>query len=186
VTRDKGLGVPQSWIDTIQLDSDFVMFQSPLIVQVKPSELDGSMEISWSNAKVASVNVTYTVTASPGGKTCTSTTSSCVVKGLDPWQKYSFVVSAAGVTSSAPTEAIQPFRVVKVGTSTSLKKLLTPANQSALKWSVSGGCKIAKNTTLIAPKKAASCLLSVKTAKVGKTAATIRSVRIQVVKALPK
>ncbi|MEI8159828.1 MAG: hypothetical protein WCG65_02045 [Actinomycetes bacterium] len=186
VTRDKGLGVPQSWIDTIQLDSDFVMFQSPLIVQVKPSELDGSMEISWSNAKVASVNVTYTVTASPGGKTCTSTTSSCVVKGLDPWQKYSFVVSAAGVTSSAPTEAIQPFRVVKVGTSTSLKKLLTPANQSALKWSVSGGCKIAKNTTLIAPKKAGSCLLSVKTAKVGKTAATIRSVRIQVVKALPK
>ena len=186
VTRDKGLGVPQSWIDTIQLDSDFVTLQSPLIVQVKPSELDGSMEISWSNAKVASVNVTYTVTASPGGKTCTSTTSSCVVKGLDPWQKYSFVVSAAGVTSSAPSEAIQPFRVVKVGTSTSLKKLLTPANQSALKWSVSGGCKIAKNTTLIAPKKAGSCLLSVKTAKVGKTAATIRSVRIQVVKALPK
>ena len=186
VTRDKGMGVPQSWIDTIQLDSDFVIFQSPLIVQVKPSEFDGSMEISWSNAKVASVNVTYTVTASPGGKTCTSTTSSCVVKGLDPWQKYSFVVSAAGVTSSAPTEAIQPFRVVKVGTSTSLKKLLTPANQSALKWSVSGGCKIAKNTTLIAPKKAGSCLLSVKTAKVGKTAATIRSVRIQVVKALPK
>lgn len=147
---------------------------------------DGSVEVSWiSNA--VTTNATFTVTASPGGKTCTSTTTSCVVKGLDAWQKYTFTVSQAGeaLQSGASVET-QPVRMVKVGSSVAVKKLLTPGSKGAAKYAVSGGCKLSKSTTLVAPKKAGTCLLSVKTAKVGKTAATTRSVRIQVVKALPK
>jgi hypothetical protein len=147
---------------------------------------DGSVEVSWiSNA--VTTNATFTVTASPGGKTCTSTTTSCVVKGLDAWQKYTFTVSQAGeaLQSGASVET-QPVRMVKVGSSVAVRKLLTPGSKGAAKYAVSGGCKLSKSTTLVAPKKAGTCLLSVKTAKVGKTAATTRSVRIQVVKALPK
>ena len=147
---------------------------------------DGSIEVSWiSNA--VTTNATFTVTASPGGKTCTSTTTSCVVKGLNAWQKYTFTVSQAGeaVQSSASVET-QPVRMVKVGSRVAVKKLLTPGSKGAAKYAVSGGCKLSKSTTLIAPKKAGKCLLSVKTAKVGKTAAVTRSVRIQIVTALPK
>ena len=147
---------------------------------------DGSVEVSWiSNA--VTTNATFTVTASPGGKTCTSTTTSCVVKGLDAWQKYTFTVAQAGeaLQSGASVET-QPVRMVKVGSSVAVKKLLAPGSKGAAKYAVSGGCKLSKSTTLVAPKKAGTCLLSVKTAKVGKTAATMRSVRIQIVTALPK
>ena len=147
---------------------------------------DGNIEVSWiSNA--VTTNASFTVTASPGGKTCASTTTSCVVKGLDAWQKYTFTVAQAGeaLQSGASVET-QPVRMVKVGSSVAVRKLLTPGSKGAAKYAVSGGCKLSKSTTLVAPKKAGTCLLSVKTAKVGKTAATTRSVRIQVVKALPK
>ena len=162
--------------------------QQPASVLISATKAigDGSVEVSWiSNA--VTTNATFTVTASPGGKTCTSTTTSCVVKGLDAWQKYTFTVSQAGeaLQSGASVET-QPVRMVKVGSSVAVKKLLTPGSKGAAKYAVSGGCKLSKSTTLVAPKKAGTCLLSVKTAKVGKTAATTRSVRIQVVKALPK
>lgn len=147
---------------------------------------DGNIEVSWiSNA--VTTNATFTVTASPGGKTCTSTTTSCVVKGLDAWQKYTFSVSLVGeALQSGASAETQPVRMVKVGALVAVKKLLTPGSKGAAKYAVSGGCKLSKSTTLIAPKKAGTCLLSVKSAKVGKTAATTRSVRIQVVATLPK
>jgi hypothetical protein len=147
---------------------------------------DGNIEVSWIS-KGVTTNATFTVTASPGGKTCVSTTNSCVVKGLNAWEKYTFTVAQSGETvqSSASGET-QPVRMVKVGSRVSVKKLLTPGSKGAAKYAVSGGCKLSKSTTLIAPKKAGKCLLSVKTAKVGKTAATTRSIRIQVVTTLPK
>ena len=147
---------------------------------------DGSVEVSWiSNAVTTTAN--FTVTASPGGKTCTSTTTSCLVKGLDAWQKYTFTVAQAGeALQSGASAETQPVRMVKVGSSVAVKKLLAPGSKGAAKYAVSGGCKLSKSTTLVAPKKAGTCLLTVKTAKVGKTAASARSVRIQVVAALPK
>ena len=147
---------------------------------------DSSIEVSWISNSVTT-NATFTVTASPGGRTCTSTTTSCVVKGLDAWQKYTFTVAQAGeaLQSGASVET-QPVRMVKVGSSVAVKKLLAPGSKGSAKYAVSGGCKLSKSTTLVAPKKAGTCLLTVKTAKVGKTAATARSVRIQVVAALPK
>jgi hypothetical protein len=162
--------------------------QQPASVLISATKAigDGSVEVSWiSNA--VTTNATFTVTASPGGKTCTSTTTSCVVKGLDAWQKYTFTVAQAGeaLQSGASVET-QPVRMVKVGSSVAVKKLLAPGSKGAAKYAVSGGCKLSKSTTLVAPKKAGTCLLTVKTAKVGKTAATARSVRIQVVAALPK
>lgn len=162
--------------------------QQPASVLISATKAigDGNIEVSWiSNA--VTTNATYTATASPGGKTCTSATTSCVVKGLDAWQKYTFTVSLAGeaVQSSASVET-QPVRMVKVGTLVAVKKLLTPGSKGATKYAVSGGCKLSKSTTLIALKKAGTCLLSVKTGKVGKTAATTRSVRIQVETTLPK
>jgi hypothetical protein len=162
--------------------------QQPASVLISATKAigDGSVEVSWiSNA--VTTNATFTVTASPGGKTCTSTTTSCVVKGLDAWQKYTFTVTQAGeaLQSGASVET-QPVRMVKVGSSVAVKKLLAPGSKGAAKYAVSGGCKLSKSTTLVAPKKAGTCLLTVKTAKVGKTAATARSVRIQVVAALPK
>ncbi|MCX6530532.1 MAG: hypothetical protein NTZ76_10595, partial [Actinobacteria bacterium] len=162
--------------------------QQPASVLISETKAigDGSVEVSWISNSVTTT-ATFTVTASPGGKTCTSTTTSCVVKGLDAWQKYTFTVAQAGeaLQSGASVET-QPVRMVKVGSSVAVKKLLAPGSKGSAKYAVSGGCKLSKSTTLVAPKKAGTCLLTVKTAKVGKTAATARSVRIQVVAALPK
>ena len=58
--------------------------------------------VSW----VASVSnggsevITYTVTSNPGGLTCTTTSTSCLVTGLTNYLKYSFTVTA---TNSAGT-----------------------------------------------------------------------------------
>jgi hypothetical protein len=46
----------------------------------------------------------YRVTASPGGQTCTTSTTSCIVLGLTNGTTYSFTVTAtnkAGLTSRA-------------------------------------------------------------------------------------
>lgn len=79
---------------------------SPTNVHVVPG--DGSATVSWT-APGALGNGTfteYTVTAAPGGHTCTTTGTSCTVTGLSGGTRYTFtVVTSTTVADSDPSAA---------------------------------------------------------------------------------
>ncbi|MFO1537944.1 MAG: leucine-rich repeat protein, partial [Actinomycetota bacterium] len=75
----------------------------PTAVRATPG--DRSAAVRWA-APVAGVTVTYTVTAAPGGKTCTTTKTTCVVRGLANRTAYTFTVTAgSGFATSAASTA---------------------------------------------------------------------------------
>lgn len=75
--------------------------------------------------------------------------------------------------------AVVTTKSVKRGKSVSLTSLLKPIGTGKQTWSSSGGCTI-KGKTLVAPKKAARCKVTLKQAKSGKTKATSRSITVKV------
>ncbi|MEI8323221.1 MAG: hypothetical protein WCG49_08945, partial [Actinomycetes bacterium] len=160
---------------------------TPISITAVATAGDGKVKVTWADAMKYATPPTYTVTATPGGKSCTSTTTTCDIAGLDAWQSYTFAVSTSGkvAATSAPSAEVKPVRVAKVGSKTSLRKLLTPAGKTTVKWATTGGCKIS-GTSFVAANKPGICLLTAKTAKVGKAASTVRFVRVQVVAATKK
>jgi hypothetical protein len=56
----------------------------------------------------------YTATARPGGATCTTTSTGCVIRGLRNTVAYTITVTASNAagtgSASAPTAAVRPFR----------------------------------------------------------------------------
>jgi hypothetical protein len=160
---------------------------TPISITAVATAGDGKVKVTWVDAMEYATPPTYIVTATPGGKSCTSTTTTCDIAGLDAWQSYTFTVSTSGkvAATSASSAEVKPVRVAKVGSKTSLRKLLIPAGKTTVKWATTGGCKIS-GTSFVAANKPGTCLLTAKTAKVGKTASTVRFVRVQIVAATKK
>ena len=160
---------------------------TPISITAVATSGDGKVKVTWADAMKYATPPTYTVTATPGGKSCTSTITTCDIAGLDAWQSYTFTVSTSGkvAATSASSAEVKPVRVAKVGSKTSLRKLLIPAGKTTVKWATTGGCKIS-GTSFVAANKPGTCLLTAKTAKVGKTASTVRFVRVQIVAATKK
>ncbi|MER7278454.1 fibronectin type III domain-containing protein [Dactylosporangium sp. NPDC000244] len=72
----------------------------------------GAATVSWSApANVRAGVSAYTVTAAPGGATCTATTTSCSVPGLSSGTAYTFTVVATGPGGSSPASAPSPSTV---------------------------------------------------------------------------
>lgn len=84
------------------------MLQAPCAApqNVKATAGDGKATISWDAVPGGSVT-SYTVTASPGGKSCTATApaTSCVIEGLTNGTTYTFKVVAVNAAGSGPESA---------------------------------------------------------------------------------
>ncbi len=63
---------------------------------------DGSAQVSWSAPSTGAPATSYTVTASPGGATCSSGVSSCTLTGLTNGSPYTFTVIAENSAGSSP------------------------------------------------------------------------------------
>jgi hypothetical protein len=89
----------------------------------------GSATISWSvpvNNGGAPITG-YTATALPGGKSCSTSGTSCTVQGLTPGQVYKFTVTATNGTGTGPASD-PPASVTPFGPLAHL--LLSPANST--------------------------------------------------------
>ena len=85
----------------VNYDSNTVTVISTPTVPGPPTDLilvpgDGQIEVSWNEPlDTGGLLITsYTATASPGGASCTSTTTSCVIHGLTNGETYSISVTA--------------------------------------------------------------------------------------------
>jgi hypothetical protein len=150
------------------------------------SAVDRSIGVKWAIPQtLANKTVTYEVAATPGGKACTTASTLCVFRGLDPWTTYTFTVGvksgAEGVLASDPSSPLRPMRILARKKTVKTTSLVTPAAKGKLTWRVTGGCTLsADSTTLSTPKDATTCTLSVRSPKAGKTPAATRTITIDV------
>jgi hypothetical protein len=86
--------------------SSSVMPMSPAgaPTDVTASGGNGMTTISWTPpSDDGGTTIThYTVTAEPGGQTCTTTTNSCIIKGLANGTGYTFIVTATNAAGTGP------------------------------------------------------------------------------------
>ena len=146
---------------------------------------DRAVVVKWSIPESLSTRkLKYSVTASPGGRTCSTATTTCVFKNMNPWTAYTFTVkvvsvSAVGALSSAKSAPVKPLRVVLRGSSTPTAKLITPASKGVQSWKVGGGCTLSKDKkTFTATQDGGICTLSLTTARSGKTPKSTRSISV--------
>ena len=77
---------------------------APTGVTASPGNL--SALVSWTAAAANGATITgYTVTSSPGGKTCTTAGTSCTVTGLTNGTSYTFTVRATNAVGTGPASA---------------------------------------------------------------------------------
>jgi hypothetical protein len=75
---------------------------------------DGSGDVSWTAP--AGTITSSTATASPGGASCTTATTSCVITGLSPTTSYTVTVTASNAYGpSEPSVPSNPFTPLKGG-----------------------------------------------------------------------
>ena len=103
-----------------------------------PAPGDRQVAVSWAQVFTGGDPISYTVTASPGGKTCSADfpgqafpQASCVVTGLTNGTAYTFVVVAnntQGTATSAPSAAVTPLAVINgaCGSANSVTTLIQP------------------------------------------------------------
>ncbi|WP_433046989.1 fibronectin type III domain-containing protein [Dactylosporangium sp. CS-033363] len=119
-------GVPYTFVVTAAgpsgTGSSLPTLPSPVVVPGAPDAVtgvsvaagNGSVTVAWQPPGILRAGVTgYLVVASPGGGTCTTTGTSCVIAGLSPGQGYTFTVKATGPGGDAPVSA--PTTSVEVG-----------------------------------------------------------------------
>jgi len=136
----------------------------PYIVKLKPGSRN--VRVSWRSTTNKAV---YKVTTGrgKGKRTCTSTRTWCTVKKLDPWKAHTFTVEARTgrrTVLSEPSPRIKPHVTVRKGSSTKASTIAPKGAKGKTTWTTTGPCSV-KAGRLIAPKKAARCVLTVTTGK---------------------
>jgi outer membrane protein OmpA-like peptidoglycan-associated protein len=111
---------------------------------VRAQSSNGKVTVSWTaptyTGNTAPVTVHYTVTASPGGKSCSTTTLSCAVTGLTDGTSYTFTVTPSNTVGNGPSAnspsrvptgpvTVSPFQYRKSGLTSGLKSEITALAQ---------------------------------------------------------
>jgi len=79
---------------------------APTGVTVAPTSTTTSVAVSWTAPSNGGAAITgYTVTSSPGSKTCTTATTGCTVSGLTAKTTYTFTVTATNAAGTSPASA---------------------------------------------------------------------------------
>ena len=160
---------------------------SPEVPALKTAVADRSVTLRWL-AVADFASVTYVVTASPGGQSCTTTSTSCTITGLSNGAAYSFAITIRTGTgkvaaSSTATTARPGFTVkktsVKKGSRTLLTSIVVPVSKGKRTWSAKGGCFISAGR-MVAPKRRVTCSLTLATARTSTFPAARTTVRVAV------
>jgi hypothetical protein len=110
-------------------------------------------------------------------------TYSAPIVSVGQKEEVAVTTTTSPVTTTAPATTAPPVKqvvkTVKRGKSTPLTRLIALKGKGKAKWKTSGGCKIVK-TKLVAPKKKATCSLTLSQAKYKKTPASSRKITIKV------
>ena len=164
-------------------------------VPVAPSSASSAsgnraVTVSWPPIN-ATGTVTYVVTATPGGYTCTTTGTTCTFIGLANGTNYVFTIatknSAGAVSSSTVTVSARPGFVVYVtkvkrSTRTSLSRMVGTVSKGTRTYRVtSGKCRIVSGR-LVAPATTGTCKVKVSVAKKSPYAAMSTTFSVSVTK----
>lgn len=148
-----------------------------------------STTITWP-ATAPAGTVTYVVTVSPGGVTCTTQSTTCIFRGTTPGVSYTFkivvksvsgAVSSSQLTVSSTAGFTLASTFVKVKSRTRLAALVKSVSRGARTYRVtSGKCKVSSGY-LVAPTSAGTCKVKVTVARYGKYRAMSTTATFKVV-----
>ena len=111
-----------------------------------------TLNASWSGSTQS--GVTYVVTATPGGLTCTTTTTSCSITGLNPGTSYTFTLVAKNSAGNSNPVTIGSATAQGVPGSVSTVKASTTGDMTTIWWtapSSNGGSPITGYTVTAVP-----------------------------------
>lgn len=169
---------------------------APTSVSASPVSA-GAVSVSWQAGSNGGSAITgYTVTASPGGASCTSASTSCTISGLINGTSYRFVVVAANAVGSSPASS-QSAAVAPQGAAQKVKgsvvKKLKRSKKASLPASSNAGQRVAwttstksictvKGTKVTAKKKTGTCKLVARAAANTQYNAMSQAHKIKIVK----
>jgi subtilisin family serine protease len=156
------------------------------LVEISAVAKNKALSLSWVPPVIDGPGITYVATAQPGGASCSTASTSCVIAGLKNGVSYSISVAASntsGAVSVAVLKARPGFTVkttlVKKQSRTTLSKIVVAASKGKKTWSESGLCSIVSGK-LVAPSKKTTCKVTLKVAKSGSYPAMSTTVSVAV------
>ena len=143
--------------------------------RLKTKAVNAGVKLSWP-AVINTVNTTYVVTASPGGRKCTTKKTSCTISKLENGLNYKFSMTTKSptgkISASKLVQRARPGFTVKKSTvalrsRTSLEALVTTISDGRKRWSETGRCFISDGR-LVAPRVKSTCVLTMRVARTSK------------------
>lgn len=143
---------------------------------VRTSTKQGRVTFRWS-AVTSSLNPMYVLSTRDGQHSCTTTATSCTIRGLPNGKLRTFNLSTrttAGGQSLTSTQVRvrAGFKVrqttLKKSAQVALRSIVTPVSRGKITWRSSSSCRIV-GSRLVTPTRRSTCYLTVTVAKIGNT-----------------